>query len=99
MFTDNINNLTPTFRDAVEDFIPKWLESFVPHYHQAKVKNVDYADLSNVIFQMASIMNLTDSTISIVSMAQDLPFCLLMPPISITLVPGFGNVSLQCSRH
>lgn len=50
MFTDNINNLTPTFRDAVEDFIPKWLESFVPHYHQAKVKNVDYADLSNVIF-------------------------------------------------
>lgn len=48
MFTDNINNLTPTFRDAVENFIPKWLESFVPHYQEAKEKKVDILDLSNV---------------------------------------------------
>lgn len=48
MFTDNINNLTPTFRDAVENFIPKWLESFVPHYQEAKEKNVDIMDLANV---------------------------------------------------
>ena len=48
-FTDNINNLTPVFRSTVEKFIPEWLESFVPHYQEAKENKVDILDLSNVI--------------------------------------------------
>ena len=47
-YTDNINNLTPVFRSTVEKFIPEWLESFVPHYQEAKENKVDILDLSNV---------------------------------------------------
>lgn len=49
MFLDNINNLTPVFRNAVEDFIPKWLNTIIQHYDLAKEKQVDILELANEI--------------------------------------------------
>ena len=49
MFTKNINNLTPIFRNAIEEFIPGWLESLLPYYQEAKHSGDDILELSNVI--------------------------------------------------
>lgn len=49
MFTNNINNLTPIFREAIEEFIPEWLESLLPYYQEAKQNSDDILELSNVI--------------------------------------------------
>lgn len=48
-YTEKIDGLTPTFRDAVEVFIPKWLDSLLPHYQVAKEYKVDILELANVI--------------------------------------------------
>ena len=48
-YTEKIDGLTPTFRDAVEVFIPKWLDSLLPHYQVAKEYKVDILFLANVI--------------------------------------------------
>lgn len=49
MFTNNINNLTPIFREAIEEFIPEWLESLLPYYQETKQNGDDILELSNVI--------------------------------------------------
>ena len=48
-FTENIQNLTPVFRNAVETFIPHWLNSLLPYYQEAIERNVDIMDMANVI--------------------------------------------------
>lgn len=48
-FTENIQNLTPVFRNAVETFIPQWLNSLLPYYKEAIARNVDIMDMANVI--------------------------------------------------
>ena len=49
MFTNNINSLTPIFREAIEEFIPEWLESLLPYYQETKQNGDDILELSNVI--------------------------------------------------
>lgn len=36
--------------DAFEEYIPKWVESLVPHYEVAKEYNVDVLELSNTMY-------------------------------------------------
>lgn len=48
-FTENIANLTPVFRNAVETFIPQWLNSLLPYYREAIARNVDIMEMANVI--------------------------------------------------
>ena len=48
-FTENIANLTPVFRNAVEAFIPQWLNSQLPYYREAIARNVDIMEMANVI--------------------------------------------------
>lgn len=47
MFLDNIEKLTPTFRDAMEKFIPGWLETLLPYYQEAKQNGDDILELAN----------------------------------------------------
>lgn len=37
----------PNFIDALEVFLPSWLESLVPHYKEAKIQNVELLALCN----------------------------------------------------
>lgn len=48
-YTENIANLTPVFRNAVETFIPQWLNSQLPYYKEAIARNVDIMEMANVI--------------------------------------------------
>lgn len=41
--------LSPDFVDAFEDFIPKWLNRFLPFYKEAKEKNVELFELVGMI--------------------------------------------------
>ena len=44
---DRGDRLSPEFRKAFEEFIPKWLESLRPYYEEAKATGVDYLYLAN----------------------------------------------------
>lgn len=41
------DKLTPTFRDNLEDFLPRWLESLIPYYKEGKEKGVDIFHVVN----------------------------------------------------
>ncbi len=48
-FLKNNKLLAPDYIDALEDFLPLWLESLVPHYQEAKRQNVELLALTNYL--------------------------------------------------
>lgn len=43
-------NVSDEWKDAFEDYIPKWLESLIPHYEVGKEYGVDVVELRNVMY-------------------------------------------------
>lgn len=41
--------LMPGYVDALENFLPKWLDSLLPYYREGKEKNVDVVAFANVV--------------------------------------------------
>jgi hypothetical protein len=46
---DWAQKLTPEFRDNLEIFLPKWLDSLVPYYKEGKEQSIDVLRLSNFL--------------------------------------------------
>lgn len=44
------SHLSERFRDEFEKFLPKWLESLVPYYQEAKKREVDLLCLQNIMY-------------------------------------------------
>ena len=63
--------LSPRFMDALEVFLPKWLDSLLPYYKEAKKQNVDLLKLANYLSDVADCRLYEEDGI---------PYCLMYKP-------------------
>lgn len=58
-----MDKVSPEWVDTFEDFIPKWLESLVPHYELAKKGDADVLQLGNAMYFGEKPQEITENNV------------------------------------